>query len=337
MPQIELISALESPAQALADAIIDRPVILFSGQGTQQKGMGKDLAEADREAMDLWKEGERLSGLPLRGIYWEGNDEDINDTRAVQPALTITNLNLWRAFSQKHYANPMAAAGHSLGEFAALAAAKVLTFRETLEAVSLRGRLMAEADPKGTGAMAAIIKLDAPSVEQIIAEVTAGSGEILVAANYNTPEQTVISGAKTAVDAACKKARELKGRSVGLQVKGAFHSPLMEEANKEFHKLLDKLSWRKPEIPVYSNASGKALATGQQVKESIWKQMISPVYWVNLIRNLYLAGVRWWMEISPRAVLGKMLGPSVAGLAGHCDAWRVDLVNSLSSILNYVS
>ncbi len=337
MQQPELITLSQDPAQEISDAIIDRPVLLFSGQGSQKKGMGKALAEAERDAMELWREGERLSGLPLREIYWDGNEEDINDTRALQPALTVTNLNLWRTFSQKHYINPMAVCGHSLGEFAALAAAKVLPVREVLEAVSLRGRLMAEADPHGVGAMAAIIKLETPQVEAIVSEIVRDSGEVLVAANYNTPVQTVISGTKKAVREACKKAQEQKGRSIELQVSGAFHSPLMEEANREFHKLLDKLSWHKPEIPVYANASGQALKDEKQARESIWKQMISPVFWVNLIRNLYLAGARWWMEISPRAVLGKMLGPSVAGLVSHCDAWRVDLVNSLSSILNYAS
>lgn len=337
MPELELISSTTDPAQEIADSIIDRPVLLFSGQGSQIAGMGRDLAEADPDAMDLWKEGERLSGLPLREIYWDGQDDDLNDTRAVQPALTITNINLWRAFSQRNPITPMAVAGHSLGEFAALAVAKVLPVSEVLEAVSLRGRLMAQADPQNTGAMAAIVKLDASQVLEIISEVNKSGDELLVAANYNTPSQTVISGSRNAVSHACAKAREQKGRAVELQVSGAFHSPLMEEANREFHKLLDKLSWHKPAVPVYANVSGQAATNEKQVKESIWKQMISPVFWVNLVRNLYLAGARWWMEISPRAVLGKMLGPSVAGLAGHCDALRVDLINSLSSILNYAA
>lgn len=337
MPEMELISASTDPAQQIADAIMERPVLLFSGQGTQISGMGRDLAEADRDSMELWKEGERVSGLPLREIYWDGNEEDINDTRAVQPALTITNINLWRALSQRCPLDPLAVAGHSLGEFAALAAARALPLKEVLEAVSLRGRLMAEADPHGVGAMAAVVKLETPQVEAIVSEVSQSSGELLVAANYNTPTQIVISGTKKAIAEAGKKVKELKGRCVGLQVSGAFHSPLMEEANREFRKLLDKLSWRKPEIPIYSNVDGQAAVDEKKVKESIWRQMISPVYWVNLIRNLYLAGARWWMEISPRAILGKMLGPSVAGLVGHCDAWRVDLINSLSSILNYAS
>lgn len=324
------------PAQRIADAILDRPALLFSGQGSQCQGMGRDLAEADPEAMAYWKEAERVSGLPLREIFWEGDQESMNDTRALQPALTVANLNLWRAFSARHPdLAPAACAGHSLGEFSALAAAGVISPQSALEITALRGRLMADADPEGKGAMAAIVKLDDAAVLDIVAEAGRETGELIVAANYNTPAQTVISGAKNAVAAACKKARDLKGRGVELMVSGAFHSPMMEEANKKLAPLLEKIQWRDPIFPVYSNGDGKPISDGGTAKQSMLRQMISPVYWVNLIRNLYLAGVRWWMEISPRAVLGKMVGPSLAGIAGQCENLHVDLINSLSSMINY--
>lgn len=323
------------PAQRIVDGILERPAILFAGQGSQEAGMGKDLAEADTDSMDYWKEAEALSGLPLREIYWDGNDGDMNDTRALQPALTVVNFNLWRAFSRQHNVQPVACAGHSLGEFSALAAAGVISPRDALKITSLRGRLMAEADPEKKGAMAAIVKLDEPTVEEIVRQSGAESGELIVAANYNTPAQIVVSGTKKAVSLACEKAKQLKGRGMELKVSGAFHSPLMEQANAELAPLLEKVDWNKPRIPVYSNVDARPAADGQTVKKSILRQMVSPVFWYNLIRNLYLAGVRWWMEISPRAVLGKMIGPSVAGIAGQCDSLRVDLINSLSSVINY--
>lgn len=325
----------QDPAQEIVDAIIDRPALIFAGQGAQEKGMGRDLAEADRDAMSCWKEAEHISGLPLREIYWDGEEKDMNDTRALQPALTVANWNLWRAFSGRHDLRPVAAAGHSLGEFGALAAAGVISPQSALEITALRGRLMAEADPEGSGAMAAIVKLDAPQVEEIVRIVSSESGEMLVAANFNTPLQTVISGTKKAVGLACKKAKEIKGRAIELRVSGAFHSPMMDEANRELQKLLDKIEWKDPAFPVYCNVTGQPARDAATVKKNIWRQMISPVYWVNLVRNLYLAGVRWWMEISPRAVLGKMIGPSLAGIAGQCDSLRVDIINSLASILNY--
>lgn len=320
-------------AQEIADAILDRPALIFAGQGSQQAGMGRDLAEADTDAMSYWKEAERISGLPLRAIYWEGNEAEMSDTRALQPALTVVNLNLWQAYKKRNKPNPAACAGHSLGEFSALAASGVLSPADVLQITALRGRLMAEADPDGLGAMAAIVKLSADDVERIVAETGRDSGELIVAANYNTPVQTVISGTRKAVAIAGEKARALKGRYMELKVSGAFHSPMMEEANRELQILLDKVTWNNPRFPVYCNVDAKPVYDGQSAKKSIWRQMLSPVFWVNLIRNLYLAGVRWWMEISPRAVLGKMVGPSLAGLAGQCDTLRVDLLNSLSQIM----
>lgn len=307
---------------------------------TEQKiisGLGRDLAEASSEAMDFWKQAERISGLPLREIFWEGDESAMSDTRALQPALTVVNCNLWRAFSERFGASlaPFAAAGHSLGEFSALAAAGVLSPRSVLEITSLRGRLMAEADPEGRGAMAAIVKLDMDAVAAIVEEAAAESGALLVAANRNTPQQTVVSGAREAVALAVQKAKERKGRGVELKVSGAFHSPMMAEANRELAPLLEKTVWNAPRFPVYCNVDGRPVHDGESAKKSLLRQMVTPVFWVDLLRNLYLAGVRWWLEISPKAVLGKMVGPSLAAIAAQSDHLRVDLVDSLSGILNY--
>lgn len=324
------------PAVEIADAIIDAPAVIFSGQGAQKPGMGRDLAENRSWAMDYWKQAEKISNLPLREIYWEGDEAAMSDTRALQPALTVVNFNMWREFEASRGIIPAAAAGHSLGEFAALAAARVLDPVAALQITAARGRLMAEADLQGAGTMAAIVKLDENTVEAIVREAANESGALVVAANYNTPQQIVISGAKNAVNLAVEKARALKGRAIELKVSGAFHSPMMEEANREFAPVLDKVDWHDPRFPVYTNADAQPAHTGEKAKKSILRQMVSPVFWVNLVRSLYLAGVRWWMEISPRAVLGKMLGPSVAGLTGYLNDLRVELLDSFSSIANYV-
>lgn len=313
--------------------ILDRPALLFSGQGAQENGMGKDVAEAEPEAMQLWKDAEAISGLPLREIYWEGDEAAMSDTRALQPALTVTNYNLWRAHSRKANLKPVACAGHSLGEFCALAAAGVLSPASALELTSLRGRLMSEADPEGKGVMAAIVKLEENEVSEIVKEAGEETGELIIAANYNTPQQVVVSGTKRAVETAAKKAKSRKGRSVLLKVSGAFHSPLMEEANRLLAPLIEKLEWRDPAFPVYCNIDGSPVYKGADAKKKILQQMTSPVQWVSLVRNLYLTGVRWWMEISPRAVLGKMIGPSLAGIAGQCDTLRIELLNSFKNII----
>ncbi|MEE0814670.1 MAG: ACP S-malonyltransferase [Desulfovibrio fairfieldensis] len=307
-----------------------QPVLLFPGQGSQEPGMGRDLAEASSEAMNLWKQAERISGLPLREIYWEGDEAAMSDTRALQPALTVVNCNLWREAAGR--VSPCGAAGHSLGEFSALAAAGVLSPENVLEITALRGRLMAEADPEGKGGMAALLKLDEPRVAEIVAEAAAESGEMLLTANYNTPAQLVVSGAKSAVALACRKAKERKGRGIELKVSGAFHSPMMEEANKELAPLLRKAVWRKPRFPVYCNQHGKAVHDGESARESLLRQMVSPVRWIETVRNQYANGARFWLELGPKAVLGKMVAPCLNGIAVGSDALRVELVSTLESL-----
>ena len=190
--------------------------VLFPGQGSQEPGMGRDVAEASKEAMELWKKAEQISGLPLRAVYWESDDAAL-----LQPALTVVNVTLWQALSGK--LSPACAAGHSLGEYSALAAAGALSPESTLELVSLRGKLMADADPDGKGGM----------VNEIAKAAAEATGEILIVANHNTPAQFVISGTKAAVEAALPLVKEKKGRAVPLPVSGAFHSPLMDTAAQE--------------------------------------------------------------------------------------------------------
>lgn len=304
---------------------MSQAVLLFPGQGSQEAGMGRDLAEASADAMNLWKQAERASGLPLREIYWDGDDAVMSDTRALQPALTVVNLNLWSTVAGR--TKPLAAAGHSLGEFSALAAAGVLSPQSVLELTSLRGRLMAEADPEGKGAMAALLKLDLAQVEKIVADTAAECGELVIVANYNTPGQLVISGTKAAVALACQKAKEVKGRGIELKVSGAFHSPMMAEASKELAPQLRKATWYKPKFPVYCNAHGKAVHEGESALESLLAQMTSSVQWIDTMRNQYDAGARRWVELGPKALLGKMVSPCLADRT-EADQLTVELVNN---------
>ena len=208
----------------------------------------------------------------------------------------------------------------------------MLSPENVLEITALRGRLMAEADPEGKGGMAALLKLDEPRVAEIVAEAAAESGEMLLTANYNTPAQLVVSGAKSAVALACQKAKERKGRGIELKVSGAFHSPMMEEANKELAPLLRKAVWRKPRFPVYCNQHGKAVHDGESARESLLRQMVSPVRWIETVRNQYANGARFWLELGPKAVLGKMVAPCLNGIAVGSDALRVELVSTLESL-----
>ena len=248
--------------------------ILFPGQGSQEQGMGRDAAEKHAEIMDLWKLAESESGLPLREIYWDGEAGDMADTRALQPALTVVNISLWLAVRDK--LAPSATAGHSLGEFASLAAAGVLSVEDTVKAVTLRGRLMAGAGQPGHG-MAAVVKLDQETVEAIVENAAKSTGRELRIANYNSPAQFVISGEKEALDAAAEAVKEAKGRAIPLAVSGAFHSPLIREAADEFARLsgdpglarvrLSRLSQRhRPARAVTGRGSGRDAAPDDLVR-----------------------------------------------------------------------
>ena len=267
--------------------------------------MGRDQAEADADVMALWKQAEQISHLPLREIYWEGDEKAMSDTRAVQPALTVVNIALWHAVQDA--VQPQGAAGHSLGEFSALVSAGVLEVKDALAITALRGALMAQADPAGQGAMAAIVKLDQQTVSDLVHDAAEESGEIIVCANYNSPLQTVVSGTRKACEIACAKAKEKKGRALPLKVSAAFHSPMMEEANKEFQPLLQKVTWHSARFPLYGNVDGLPEQDGRRLQEKMLKQMVSPVQWVKTVQQHLAAGCREWLEIGPKSILSKMV------------------------------
>lgn len=303
-----------------------KTALLFPGQGSQEQGMGRDAAEASAEALDLWKYAEQESGLPLREIYWDGTDADMADTRALQPALTVVNLTLWRACSGS--LEPLAAAGHSLGEFAALSAAGVLSPRHAVKAVCIRGRLMAEAGREGHG-MAAVLKLEQDAVAEIVDKAVDASGKELRIANYNTPGQFVISGEQEALDAAADLAKQNKGRCIRLAVSGAFHSPLISEAADEFAGLLKKLDWNAPAFPVYCNATGLPEQDPEAIAEIMQKQMTSSVLWVQTLASMWNDGIRTFTEIGPKGVLQKMLKPN---FKGKDEDWTGAAIGSLADL-----
>lgn len=284
--------------------------LLFPGQGSQEKGMGRDLAEADASALDLWKLAEKHSGLPLREIFWDGGEADMAQTRALQPALTAVNLCLW--FAAKGRVHPQAAAGHSLGEFAALTAAGVLSVDETLAAVALRGRLMAEAGAPGQG-MAAVIKLGQKDVEVVVEQAAADTGRELRIANYNSPAQFVLSGEQAALERAAELVKERKGRAIPLAVSGAFHSPLIAEAAEDFARFLDRLDWRGPVFPVFHNVTALPALDLEALRQALKAQMTSSVLWVQTMQNLWEAGCVSYLELGPKGVLAKLAKANLEG------------------------
>lgn len=304
---------------------------LFPGQGSQELNMGRDVAEAQASAMDLWILAEKHSGLKLREIYWGAEGAapapEMSDTRALQPALTVVNVSLWLALKDKPAAqNPVAAAGHSLGEFAALTAAGVLGVEDAVKAVCERGKLMANAGKEGHG-MAAVLKLPLEAVEQAVDKAAKQSGAFLRIANHNSPAQFVISGEKPALELAATLVKEAKGRAVPLAVSGAFHSPLMSEPANAFAKVLEDLRWQRAAFPVCMNVTGQPESDPGILKTLLAAQMTSSVLWTTTMQSLYAMGARRFVEVGPKGVLAKLVGQNLEGKddaiaqgAGNMDA-----------------
>lgn len=279
--------------------------------------MGRDLAETKPSCMDMWELAEKESGLPLREIYWTGDDKDMADTRALQPALTVVNLCLW------HYAgdklSPSATAGHSLGEFAALSAAGVLTVEETVRAVTLRGRLMSEGS-RGQG-MAAVVKLPLEVVEEIVVEArrqTANDRDNeLSIANYNSPAQFVLSGHAGPLEKAAELAKGRRGRAIPLAVSRAFHSVLNAEAAAEFETFLTGLDWKRPAFPVYFDATGMPETQPSMIRAVMCRQMTSSVFWLQIMENMWSDGMRRFVEVGPKNVLTRLVQANLGSLAGE--------------------
>lgn len=302
--------------------------VIFPGQGSQIKDMGRELAESDSEYMYLWQQAEAISQQPLREIYWGGDDYDMADTRALQPAMTVCCLSLWMYAAKRLGADCFA--GHSLGEYPALAAAKVLSIQQTLELVSLRGRLMAEAGSSDEG-MYAILKLSGEKTEEIVKAAAEKTGLEIGIANYNTPAQFVISGKKEALAVAADLAKENKGRAIPLPVSGAFHSPLIEEAATELKSQLLAADWHAPEKPVYFNVTASPEENPEAIRDIMVRQMTSSVRWTDITRNQYAAGIRTWFEPGPKGVLTKMLGQN---LKGEEKDWTGKSLDSTGAILD---
>ena len=281
---------------------------IFPGQGSQFPGMGKALYERSEEAREMMDRANGILGFPITDIMFGEDAEALKATRVTQPAIFIHSVVLARCSGLEA---PSMTAGHSLGEFSALAAAGAMDFEDALRLVAVRASAMQKCCEQVPGTMAAVIKLPTETVE----EICASCAGLVIPANYNSEGQIVISGEAEAVAEACAKMKEAGAkRALPLAVSGAFHSPLMEPARLELAEAIDKTPFQVPVCPVYQNVTALPSTDPEVIKDNLLRQLTSPVRWTQTVQNMVADGADSFLEIGPGTVLQglvKRIAPEV--------------------------
>ena len=286
---------MQSPRPSLA--------FVFPGQGSQAVGMLSELASSYLEVKEVFAEASEALSYDLWAMVQNGPEETLNLTHHTQPAMLAAGVAVWRAWRGQGGALPAVMAGHSLGEYSALVCAGVLKFEQAVRLVAERGRLMQEAVPAGSGAMAAILGLEDAQVVDIC-ERAAQDGEVVAAANFNSPGQVVLAGHTAAVERSVELAR-LAGakRAVRLNVSVPSHCVLMKPAALRLAEYLRNVDFDRPQIPVIHNADAAAHDDPDAIRDALARQLYSPVRWVDIIRSMAAQGVTTLIECGPGKVL----------------------------------
>ena len=276
---------------------------LFPGQGSQSVGMGRDLSDSFPEAKAVFDEADDALGFSISRLCFEGPEDKLKLTENTQPAILTVSIAAARVLAAQGI-RPDIAAGHSLGEYSAHVAAGTLSFADAVRTVRNRGRYMQEAVPAGEGAMAAILGIGAEAVTNVCVQAASETGQVVSAANMNSPEQTVISGAKAAVERAAELAKTAGAkRAVMLPVSAPFHCALMQPAQDCLAADLRNTEFANPQVAVICNVDAVAVTTGEAARDALIRQVTGAVRWVECIAALRAAGARKFIEVGPGKVL----------------------------------
>ncbi|MGX9312483.1 ACP S-malonyltransferase [Pantoea ananatis] len=287
---------------------------VFPGQGSQTVGMLADLAAAYPAVEETFREASDVLGYDLWQLVSQGPAEELNKTWQTQPALLAASVAIYRVWQQQGGQQPALMAGHSLGEYSALVCAGVLNFADAIKLVELRGKLMQEAVPEGTGAMQAIIGLDDAAIAKACEE--SAQGEVVSPVNFNSPGQVVIAGNKEAVEragAACKAAGAK--RALPLPVSVPSHCALMKPAADKLALTLETITFNAPDVPVINNVDVKAETDAHAIRHALIRQLYSPVRWTESVEAMAAQGVTQLIEMGPGKVLTGLTKRIVDGLS----------------------
>ncbi len=303
---------------------------VFPGQGAQYVGMGKDIHENFIEAKKVFHEASDALGYDVARMCFEGPEEELNKTLRTQPCILTASIAVLSALTTKGI-SPAVVAGHSLGEYSALVASGVMSFRDAVKLTEKRAQFMQEAVPEGRGLMAAILGLDRDKLKGICASLRSGHA---APANYNSPGQIVIAGDKEAVEEVMKLAKEAGAkRALPLAVSVPSHCSLMSDASKRLGELMEGLEFRDPSIPIVNNADAMFLNDVQAIKSSLIRQLNNPLLWEDSIKAISNSRINTFVEVGP----GKVLSGLIKRIVPEAKVLNVEDMKSLENTLSQLS
>lgn len=310
---------------------MSKTAFIFAGQGTQYKGMGKELEENFRECKEIFEKADNALGFSLSKLCFEETVLDLNLTENAQPAILTMSIAAMTALVNSGI-KPCAVAGLSLGEYSALVCSGVLDFETAVKLVKKRGKFMQEAVPQGKGTMAAVLGLN----ENEIMEICSKASEIGIVepANFNCPGQIVISGEISAIEYASQLAKELGAlKVIRLSVSGPFHTSMLKTAADKLYNELIKIELNSMKVPIVTNLSGDYIKPTDDIKKILKKQVMSPVRWEDTIRNMIKSGVDTFIEIGP----GKALSSFVRKIDRSVKVLNVEDISSLNKTIDWLT